>query len=257
MNIFKQLVTSIYSPKDIAKFRFQGIGKTILFVFFLTLISIIPTAYYFSSAISNGIEATKISIEDEIPEFEVKDGELFSDQNTPITIKKDGFTILFDSTGTVEKTDLENTDNAIALLKNHFLLIAAGDIQEFPYTMFANMTISKADLESFVDTVDSLVFIIISIFSLVTYIFTSGIKFIEVSVLAALGLLVKNMVGRNLAYRQLWRMAAYSVTLPTLFFTIMGLLKTNVPSGFLLNWFVGLTILYLAVKEVPAPKKKD
>ena len=42
MNIFKQLIVSLYSPKDIAKFHQQGIGKTILFVFFLTLISV-PT----------------------------------------------------------------------------------------------------------------------------------------------------------------------------------------------------------------------
>ncbi|WP_174881655.1 DUF1189 family protein, partial [Metabacillus niabensis] len=39
MNIFKQLFTSIYSPRTISTFRFQGIGKTILFVFILTLVS--------------------------------------------------------------------------------------------------------------------------------------------------------------------------------------------------------------------------
>lgn len=62
MNIFKQLFKSLYSPKDIAFYRFQGIGKTILYVFFLTLLSVIPTVYYFSAAVINGLDAAQTAV---------------------------------------------------------------------------------------------------------------------------------------------------------------------------------------------------
>jgi len=80
-------------------------------------------------------------------------------------------------------------------------------------------------------------------------------KFIEISIFALFGLMFKNMIGKNLQYRHLWRMAAYSVTLPTIFFTIMAALQTTVLYGFLINWFASLIVLFLAIKEVPKRKQ--
>ncbi|MEW8971350.1 MAG: DUF1189 family protein, partial [Mesobacillus sp.] len=44
----------------------------------------------------------------------------------------------------------------------------------------------------------------------------------------------------------------YSTTLPTIFFTIMAFLKTEVPFSFSVNWFVASMMLLLAIKEIPA-----
>ncbi|XYJ24178.1 DUF1189 family protein [Bacillus velezensis] len=38
LNIFTALLKSTYSPADIAKTRFQGIGKAILYVFLLSVL---------------------------------------------------------------------------------------------------------------------------------------------------------------------------------------------------------------------------
>ena len=62
------------------------------------------------------------------------------------------------------------------------------------------------------------------------------------------------MMGKNVSYRYLWRISAYSVTLPTVFFTIMESLKTIVPSGFFIHWFVAIMMLMLTLKEVPSEK---
>ena len=45
VSIFTLFYKSLYNPKEIAKFRFLGIGKTILFVFFLILLSSLPGFY--------------------------------------------------------------------------------------------------------------------------------------------------------------------------------------------------------------------
>ncbi|UAC47264.1 DUF1189 domain-containing protein [Bacillus aquiflavi] len=249
------MLSFFYSPRDIAAFRFQGIGKTILYVFLLTLLSVTPISYYFGKTIFEGITAISNTIKDELPPFTIENGKLYSDKKTPVTINDDEITIIFDSTGTIDRKTLENTDHAIALLQNEFLFITAGQIQATSYSMFSNTTISKDDLEGFITSLDSVLPIVISILVLIIFLFASGIKFIEVSILALIGLLLKNMTESPLQYRHTWRMAAYSITIPTTFFTIMTFLKTPIPNGFLINWLVSTTILYLAIKEVPKRKK--
>ncbi|WP_066293426.1 DUF1189 domain-containing protein [Bacillus sp. FJAT-29937] len=256
MNIFKQLFKSLYSPRDIASFRFQGIGKTILYVFFLTFISILPSVYFLSSGLVNGVNEVEKSLDSELPPFQIENGELHSDHKAPVILNKENFTIIFDSTGTVDTGDLNNSRNTIAILQNSAYFIAGGQIQSLPYSMFSDISITNDDLLEILATVNSSLAIIIPLLGVVILIFASGAKFIEVSFLALLGLLLKKMLNRNIQYRHTWRLAAYSVTLPTIFFTIMDSLQTAVPNGALLNWLVAYIILFLTIKEIPQPKAK-
>ncbi|WNS74311.1 DUF1189 domain-containing protein [Bacillus sp. DTU_2020_1000418_1_SI_GHA_SEK_038] len=256
MNIFKQLFKSLYSPRDIAMFRFQGIGKTILYVFFLTLISILPSIYYLSSGLIDGVNEVEKSLGSELPPFYIDNGELHSEKEAPVILNKENFTIIFDSTGTVDTKELNNSKNTIAILKNDAYFIAGGQVQSLPYSMFSDLSITNDDLLGILATVNSSLGIIIPLLAAVILIFASGAKFIEVSFLALLGLFVKKMLNRNIQYRHTWRLAAYSVTLPTIFFTIMHSLQTDVPNGVLINWFVAYIMLFLTIKEIPQPKEK-
>ncbi|PLR87606.1 DUF1189 domain-containing protein [Bacillus sp. V33-4] len=256
MNIFKQFLKSLYSPKDIALFRFQGIGKTILYIFFLTLLSIIPSSYFLSTALIDGVNTARESIEEDMPDFAIENGQLSSEENRPVTINKDGFTIIVDPTGAVSEKDLSNEDNAVALLQNELVLVAGGQDQVHPYSMLG-LNLTKNDVTQLLTNLDSMMGILVPVMIVVIYLFSSAIKFVEISILAFFGLMLKNLAGRNLQYRHLWRMAAYSVTLPTIFFAIMGALQTQVPGGFLIHWFVSLLMLYLAIKEIPKPTVKE
>jgi hypothetical protein len=256
MNILTQLIKSIYSPIDIARFRFQSIGKTILYVFMLTLLSIIPVSYYLASGISEAAESVKETMKTEIPSFTIEQGELKSEIKAPITIKSESFTLIFDSTGTVEQKDLAGMDATFAMLKNEAVLAAGTETNSFSYTLFGAETMTKQDIQKLLNSASSSFPIWIGLLLIFIFVFSSGMKFIEVSILALFGLLLKNLAGKNLQYKQLWRMASYSVTLPTIFFAIMTLLKTTVPYSFAINWFVGSMILLLAIKDVSSPKKK-
>ncbi|AZU63345.1 DUF1189 domain-containing protein [Neobacillus mesonae] len=255
MNIFKQLVKSIYSPKDIALFRFQGIGKTILYVFLLTFISVLPSIFYLSSALSTGLDSAKAFIKDEAPDFTIKDGQLSADTKVPVIINNDGFTFFLDPTGTISPEHVADEGNAFGLLKDEFVLSAGGQSDSYAYSMMEGLNINKDELLKLIDSISGLKGIIIPVISIFIYLFTSASSFIEVSILALIGLALKNIAGRKLTYRHLWRMAAYSETLPTLFFTIMAALKTTVPNTFFINWFVAVIVLLLAIKEIPRPKK--
>jgi hypothetical protein len=257
MNIFKQVYKSLYSPKDIASFRFQGIGKTILFVFFLTILSILPSVYFFNTAISTGIGTASSIIKNDLPPFSISNGQLHTKSSVPVTINKENFTIFLDSTGAITEKKLEMTDNGLALLKNKVVIIVGGKQETYPYSMMDTFKISNQDLLNLIDSLNGVKFIIFPIIALFIYLLSSASIFIEISILALIGLGLKNMTGRKLNYRQLWRMAAYSETLPTLFFTIMAALKTTVPSSFLINWFVAILVLLLAINETPKLKKPE
>lgn len=254
MNIFKQFYKSIYSPRDIALFRFQGIGKTILFVFFLTLISILPTIFYLITAISTGVETARSVIEKELPAFSIEDGILTAETDVPVTIEKNNFSIILDPTGTLSAEDVADEVNAFALLKDEFVMAAGGTTDAYPYSMMEGFHITEKDLLDFIEMIDGVKGIMIPIISLIIFLFSSAINFIEVSVLALFGSALKNLTERKLNYGHIWRMSAYSETLPTVFFTIMAAIKTPVPYSFMINWFVAIIVLYLAIREVPKPK---
>lgn len=253
MNIFKQFYKSIYSPKDIASFRFQGIGKTILYVFFLTLLSILPSIFYLNTMLTDGIENTKSVINDDVPSFTIENGILSAETDVPVTIEKGDFSIIVDPTGAISNEDVEE-DNAIALLKNEITVVAGGRIDTYSYSMLEGISVTKEDFIEIVDKVDSMKGVIIPVISTFIFLVSSAINFIEVSILAWFGLLLKNLAGRSISYRHLWRMAAYSVTLPTVFFTIMSAINTAVPNSFIINWFVEIIILFLAIKEIQTEK---
>ncbi|WP_257535498.1 DUF1189 domain-containing protein [Mesobacillus foraminis] len=254
MNIFKQLYRSLFSPKDIASFRFQGIGKTILYVFILTLLSILPAVYYSATAMMSAVEATKQTINEDFPSFTIENGQLQSDATQEKVIDKGSITIVFDSTGKLDAQKISNSDDTLAILRDEIVLSAAGETNSIPYTMFAQETITKDDISTLLNHSDRALAFILPLLFLIIFVFTSALAFIEISILAWIGLLLKNAAGKKLAYRHLWRMTAYSITLPTIFFMIMSILQTNVPMGFLINWFISLTILLLAIKEVPGSK---
>jgi hypothetical protein len=255
MNVFTQLYKSLYSPKDIAKYRCQGIGKTILFIFLLSLISILPSILFISTSIINGIESARSVINDELPSFSIKNGLLSADTNVPVTINKQHFTVILDPTGAVTSKELSGSDNTFAILKNEFLFAAGGKAETYAYSMLNGEKLTSRDLLRFIDMLNGIKVIVIPIIALFLYLFTSAANFIEISVLAFIGLALKNLAGRNLNYRQLWRMAAYSETLPVMFFTIMSAMKTVVPYSFFINWFTVLIVLFAAINEIPKPKK--
>lgn len=256
MNIFKQFLKSLYSPKDIAKFRFQGIGKTILFVFLLTLLSILPTTFQFASAINNGLELTKDALKEDVPPFIIENGQLSVESKTPYILDKKGIKIIIDGTGSIDQSDINQSETAIALLKNEFVFMAGGEAQSSSYSMFPEMELTNQDIVDFIQSTEGLKYIFLPIMILIIYIFSSGAKFIGVSILALFALFIKNLLHRNLPYRQAWRMAAYSMTLPTVFFTIMDSLQSRVQNGFIIYCFVSIIMLSLAIKEIPVKKQK-
>ncbi|WP_201713506.1 DUF1189 domain-containing protein [Rossellomorea arthrocnemi] len=254
MNVFQQLYKSIYSPKDIAKFRFQGIGKTIRFIFLLALISILPVVWQFLSFTTGALDTLRESVEKELPSFTIEDGMLSSDKATPVTLEKEGMNIILDGTGQMKERNLDKNENTIAFLKKDFVVISQGHVQSSSYSLFGGTAVTKNELLSILDSLKDLKWILIPVALSILYLFTSGMTFLKITIFAIIGITFANVLKRNLQYRQSFRITAYSATVSTLFFTLMELLQTRIPAAPILDWFVITVILYLVVKEIPQRK---
>ncbi len=238
-----------------ARFRFQKLGKPILYVFLLMLLSSVPIGIITAVSFTNAYEDLKTHMGD-LPEFTLEDGTLKSDQSEPLIKKEDGNTFIFDATDEIKPDDVDSYESAIAFLKDRIIVMDSGTRQEFNYSNFSSMTFTKQDVSELTQNLDNLLPIFIPLLIFVVYLFQTGLKFIGITVLATIGLLLRSIAGRKASYKQLWVLSVYSVTIPTLFFTIMALVKTTVPFGFLLYWFVAIMLLYLTIKEIPLPKKR-
>ena len=256
MNIFTRFYKSLYSPKEVVKYRFLGIGKTIFYVFLLMFISILPGIYHFSKMASTAIEEGRQVLSEDLPPFTISNGNLNTDQSQPIIIPKSNVTIAFDPTGDLSTKDVQEKGNSIGLLKHEFVIVANGQVQTFPYSAF-KMNVTNKDIDSFINSLKGVMWIAIPIIFLFYYLFVSALGFIKISIFAGIGALFAQTIGRKLSYRQGWRLSAHSITLTTIFFMVMDTLNTGVPGGMFIDWFVSLLFLYLTIREIPKPKKVE
>lgn len=98
--------------------------------------------------------------------------------------------------------------------------------------------------------------IVVSI--VVYYVFFSFLGFLSVSMLAGIGLLIRNLTHRKgkLPYNQLWIMSAYAITVPVFVFTVAAFLHKN--GTFFFPFLILLTtgILLRMIIAVPKPGRK-
>ncbi|MGD6774523.1 DUF1189 domain-containing protein [Sutcliffiella horikoshii] len=255
MNIFSQFVKSLYSPKAMASFRFQGIGKTILYVFFLVLITSIPMFITFGTSAVKLVNSTEEFLQNETPDFYIQDGEFIADVEEPFIADEQGFTIILDPESELSLDEISSYGEVVAIQSKEIIFKGAGQTDFVPLSDFQGTEVTKENLFQFMDSAGSAFPIIITVLLLVGYLFFGATKFVQISILGLFGLLLKNVLNRNkLHYRHTWVLAAYAVTLPTFIFTLMQASGLVLPFSSLISFAVSLFVLYLIIKEVKVKK---
>ncbi|WP_209125386.1 DUF1189 domain-containing protein [Alkalihalobacillus sp. BA299] len=257
MNIFNQLIKSLYSPKDIATFRFQGIGKTIFYVFLLMAIISIPNAISLSTTAYQGVNYLATSLQEEIPDFAFQNGVLTSDLSSPYIDGDDNAVFILDSTGQLSVDDIYEYDNGLALLEREAVIMTDGMAETVRYRDLGNLNLTKEEISGLVNGVADVLPVILSIILLLLYLFFTALKFIGVTVLALIGLMLKNKAGQNLKYRHLWILSAYTVTLATALFALTEAFGIYIPFSFLFYWVIAIFMLYRVLHYVPKPTPRN
>ncbi|WP_078597181.1 DUF1189 domain-containing protein [Evansella clarkii] len=254
MNIFQQFFKSLYSPSTISKFRFQKIGKSILYVFFLMLIATIPAAVILGVSLSSVYNSAERHLTETFPEFEIQNGVLTAETDEPIIIEEDGELIIFDPTGELNPNDLAGARTAIGLFEREAAIVTDGIPQSAAYNEI-NINITSNELAELLESVGGVLPLIISFIIVLMYIFSTGMKFIGIFSLSFIALLMKNSMAPQLKYRHCWVLAAYTVTLPTILFALLEAMQIFIPFSFTLYWVTAIAMMYFVLKEIPVPNR--
>ncbi|MDQ0254399.1 hypothetical protein J2S74_001774 [Evansella vedderi] len=256
MNIFQQFYKSLYSPETIAKFRFQKIGKTILYIFFFMLIATIPPSWLFGSSIQSFFTQTETHLQETFPDFSIENGVLLSDLEEPLILEENGEFIIFDSTGELTPSDVADYDPAFALLEREALIVADGVYQSFNYQDIA-LNITRDSAIDLVESVGGILPLLIGLLIVFMYLFATGMKFIGIFTLSFVALLMRRRRGVKVTYAQCWTLAAYTATLPTILLALFDTLALNVPYSFTIYWIIAFIMLYLVFNKIPQPKMRE
>ncbi|WP_096188405.1 DUF1189 domain-containing protein [Evansella halocellulosilytica] len=254
MNIFQQFVKSLYSPETIAKFRFQKIGKTILYVFFLMFITSIPAAYYLGSGINTMFNHVESHLDETIPDFSIQNGTLESEVNDPLIIEETDGVIIFDPTGEYTESDVAEHGDAFAMLEREALFVTNGVVETFNYQQLG-LNVSKDQAMDFADSLGGILPIIIGLIVVIMYIFTTAMKFIGIFTLSLISLFMKRNTASQLRYRHCWILSAYAVTMPTILFALLEGLGIFIPFSFTVYWVIAIVMMYFVLREIPQPKQ--
>ncbi|GGE74100.1 DUF1189 domain-containing protein [Priestia taiwanensis] len=256
MSIFTQFIRSFYSTKDIASYRFQKIGKTILYVFFLALLAALPMIYHLYSISNKELQFVKTVAAEELPDFEIKNGVLETANPTQIVKERPDFTFIFDPNVTEIPSTYKNNPVTIAVLKDKFIANIPGQEQTVMYDTLGDSPMTKQHVMDLFQTLEDIAPILFGIVAVIMYLYTCFTQFFYTTIFAALALLLRRQTPQKLTYKHLWTMTAYAMTIPTVFFIIMDALMITIPfSHFLLYSFVTMLILFLSLREIPTPKK--
>ncbi|PSL42308.1 uncharacterized protein DUF1189 [Salsuginibacillus halophilus] len=257
MNVFQKFFYSLYRPDIIGRLRFQGIGKTIGFVFFLMLLTQIPAAVTFAVSTATTVTQAEEALNEELPSFAISGGTLETEQEEAYIQELDEGRMIIDPERELSEAEWIAEDNSIVLLDTKGFVVTDGERQTITYEQLGDVNLSDEDIAGFADTFSSLLWLFIPIVLVGIYVFTSGMKFVGITVLSLFGLIFRRFVSTRLNYKNIWVMAAYTVTLPTITLAFIDVLAPGVPFTFWLYWVLAITMFALVFRKLPVPKSKQ
>ncbi|SDI32991.1 DUF1189 domain-containing protein [Natribacillus halophilus] len=254
MNVWKSFIYSLFSPTMIGRFRMQKIGRTILYVFLLVLITNIPAAISISSfAVTAGDRLQHVLAED-IPDYEVETGALAVEgEEMPYTTQIDDTLVILDDSGHLNPEDFADDEDVTALLEDRAFMVANGEMEQMEYGSFS---FTKAELQEATGSFLELLPAFIALILILLYLFASGMKFIGVFAISGIGLLLKKIYPARLQYRHIWVMSAYIATLPTVIGTILDVIGRNGDFSFWIYWLLVIGVSIIVFRTLPKPKPR-
>ncbi|UPM55663.1 DUF1189 domain-containing protein [Gottfriedia acidiceleris] len=252
MNIFKQFWFSLYSPKTILRFRLQKIGKTIFFLFLLAILYTLPGFFSLVKDVKLQVNNFSDLLKDNVQTISLSKGSITINDNTPFERNIGEYKYAFYPNETVIPTKLKNEQYAFVVLKNRIIMKNDKGEQDFPYPSLKSGVINKAKVTKFIENIkEALPVVLIALFFLF-YLGYSIFIFIVATLLAFLTALFKST--KHLPFRQRFAIVSYSLTLPTVIYLLLGLLKINILFQTLIFILITVAMFTLTIKNLPSKK---
>lgn len=257
MNIFKEMVLSVYNYKSYKEFlqnkkgKVFGFGLMLVLIYFAVTI-IIPFAV---NQIRNG-SLTEL-IEEDVPDFELKDGFLWVDDvieydggTTFVCIDTEPGSYFYDA---YEMAAYLSDYTTAILMDSEKMIIKSNGKVEGAYFSNMDFEFSKEALLGWVPYA----YAILTVVYILVYIWMAAVFFFGVLFVALLGMIVSSCMKYQLTFGQLYLLGIYSRTLPLLIKAVLSFLPINIPFFFIINFGLSLLIIGCAIQKMKEQNLKE
>jgi hypothetical protein len=240
---------SFYNFTAYKEFLVQGLGKSILYIFLVTLIfstlANINTIGKFNSELSN-IQETFIH---NAPNFELKNGLLSVDSDEPIYYKYDGEQLIVDTSGKTNKSIIDSYSNAIYINSDEITIRQNyRTLQIFKFSDFSQLNLVNKTLQDYLAilkvTFPIVILILEPIFAFLLNLISAFL------IIAPLSLNISSLMGVKLKYSKACILSFYAMTLPLLLESLLNISGINVSEFYIVFYVVALIYCGLAIKEL-------
>lgn len=249
MNIFKEMVLSVYSYKSYKEFlnnrrtKVFGFGVMLMLIYFLITMGI-PFLWF------NGAGGIAAEMDENIPEFELEDGNLWVED--VIRYEEAGSYVEIDTDpewvfqSAYELRDfLYDYTNVIIIDSEKMIVKSDGQTNEI-YFSDLDFEFSKDDLMGWVPYI----YIGIAIFMIFAYIWMTALFFFGVLFVALMGMIAASCMNCKLTFGQLYLLGIYSRTLPLIIKAAVSFLPIDIPFFFIINFGLSLFIIIMALQRM-------
>ncbi|MCM3064810.1 DUF1189 domain-containing protein [Priestia flexa] len=252
MEMFRRFLISTYLPKKAVMLRFEHPNKTIGYVLLLTAFSLLPALLFMIPTIVSGYQNAVQHIETPSTAVYLEDFKLYEKEK--INVSSSSFTL--DSTITTEEISSAPPLYGIGLLKDGVFLAIKGQVQVYSYELLGWNSLSKENLLHHLKDIKNTLFIFIPLSVFLLFCLTAGLKFIQITLFAVIGLYTSRFTKRILTFKQAWVLSAYSSTPMTVLFMVIDLLSYSAPYSTSL-YLVGVLFAYVFIlSRLPIKKEK-
>lgn len=252
MNLFKQFWYSLYSPKTISKFRLQKIGKTIFYLFLLAILYTLPGFFSFEKAVRLQVNNASDLLQENIQTISLNKGILTINDNKPFERKIGDYNYAFYPNETNLPSSIKKDKYAITVLKDRVVIKTITGEQDYPYPSLDTTEINKEDVSNFINNVKQALPVFMFALFFLFYLGSCFFIFIVATILAFVTALFNS--NKQLSFRQRFAMVAYSLTLPTVIYFILGLFSINIPFQTILFIIITAVMYSLTVKQLPSKR---
>lgn len=241
-----------YSFFDFAaykEFLVQGLGKSILYTFLVTIIfstvTNINTIDNFNSEISN-VQSTFIH---SAPNFELKNGLFSIDSGEPIYYKHDGEQLIVDTSGKTTESILDSYSNGVYINSNELVIRQNYfTLQTIKFSDFTQLNLTNSKVQSALATL-KIIFPLILLFlsPILSFLMNLISAFI---IIAPLSLFISYIMGVKLTYSKACTLSFYAMTLPLFLESLLSISGIDIPEFSIIFYVISLIYCGLAIKEI-------
>ena len=250
MGFSRQVKDSFTNFESYSEFAIQKRGKTFKYLVLLVTLTFLIGGLRFVFDFKVGAAGVRETVEQQVPEFRLENGELIVSGEQPIILGDDGHTVMIiDTTGQTQESVLNDYSEGVLVLRDRLITKQDYQQKEIMFADFKEISFNKENLIGLLPMLKWLL-VLIAVFA---YIFKLVWVFITVLILAAIGLILNSSEKSGLKFENLLNMAVYAFTLPWLIEMLKNLIYPALPMFWVIKWGLAVYILYRGIKAAKPP----